>query len=165
MGKYCQAFILSRATKEYGRTSQVDTQACSKEGCLSRESIVFRYLRMPSADTEVCMSERFISEPLAPVVATCDPSRMALGEPGLPREFLWRDRTLRVEAVLSSWRQSGPCRHGSGEKYVRRHWFEVVTSSREVAKLYFDRQQRSGRNAPRWWLFSLRDHESGSSPE
>jgi hypothetical protein len=108
------------------------------------------------------MSERFISEPLNPVVSTCDASRMGRGDPGLPREFRWRGKTLQVEAVLRTWRQTGPCRHGSGEKYVRRHWFEVVTTSQEVAKLYFDRQQRSGRKAPRWWLFSLNDQSEDS---
>lgn len=39
------------------------------------------------------MGERFVSEVISPVVSTCDTSRMAIGEPGLPREFLWRDRT------------------------------------------------------------------------
>jgi len=36
------------------------------------------------------MSEQLISEALVPVVATSDTARMAIGEPGLPREFLWR---------------------------------------------------------------------------
>jgi hypothetical protein len=106
------------------------------------------------------MPERFISEPITPVAATCDPARMATGEPGLPGEFLWRGRTIRIVAVLRTWRQTGPCRHGSGEKYVRKHWFEVLTTSGEPAKIYFERQQRSGRKSPRWWLFSIQEHES-----
>ena len=109
------------------------------------------------------MSERFVSEPLIPVAATCDTRLMAQGEPGLPREFLWGERRLSVEALLRSWRQSGPCRHGSGERYVRRHWYEVLTPEQEVVKIYFDRQQRSGRKTPRWWLFSIRSLESGEA--
>jgi phosphoribosylglycinamide formyltransferase-1 len=60
------------------------------------------------------MSERFVSEVIRPVVATCDTSRMAVGEPGLPREFVWRGRTIKIAAVLRTWRETGKCRHGSG---------------------------------------------------
>jgi hypothetical protein len=109
------------------------------------------------------MSERFFSEPLVPVATSCDVSRMAAGEPGLPREFLWRGRILRIEIVIRSWRQTGPCRHGSGERYVRRHWYEVLTPEREVVKLYFDRQQRKGKRDPRWWLFSIRELQAGGA--
>ena len=100
------------------------------------------------------MPERFVSEAITPVVATCDTEAMATGGPGLPREFLWRGQTLRVAAVLRTWRETGPCRHGSGEQYVRRHWFEVITTEQATLKIYFDRQPRGGRRAARWWLFS-----------
>lgn len=53
------------------------------------------------------MAERFVSEALQPVVSTCDTSRMAAGEPGLPREFRWRGRTIEVVTVLRSWRETG----------------------------------------------------------
>ena len=46
------------------------------------------------------MSERFVSEAIQPVVATYDTARMSTGEPGLPQEFMWRDRTIKVVAVL-----------------------------------------------------------------
>ena len=103
------------------------------------------------------MAERLISEALSPVVATSDTSRMAVGEPGLPREFLWRDRTLRISAVLRTWRETGKCHHGSPELYVRKHWYEVTTDEGATLKLYFDRQPRRGRGRkePRWWLFSI----------
>jgi hypothetical protein len=52
---------------------------------------------------------------------------MAIGEPGLPREFLWRKETIRITAVLRTWKDTGPCTHGSPEKYVRKHWYEVET--------------------------------------
>jgi phosphoribosylglycinamide formyltransferase-1 len=101
-------------------------------------------------------AERFVSEPIRPVIATSEAARMAAGEPGLPREFVWRGRTVRVVGVLRSWRDTGPCRHGSGERYVRRHWYEVVTVEGETMKLYFVRQPRPGAKGPRWWLFSVK---------
>jgi hypothetical protein len=100
------------------------------------------------------MREHFISEPIKPVIATCDTSRMAAGEPGLPREFVWRGRTVVIEAVLRTWREAGDCRHGSGERYVRKHWYEVATNTSDTMKLYFERP-RPGRKGPYWWLFSV----------
>jgi hypothetical protein len=108
------------------------------------------------------MPERFVDEAIMPIVATYDTSRMAVGEPGLPGEFLWRGRTVEVLAVLRTWRETGKCRHGSPEKYVRKHWFEVVTASHGTMKIYFDRQPRRGQKAPRWWLFSVRDPEESA---
>jgi len=81
---------------------------------------------------------------------------MAIGEPGLPGEFLWRGRTVRIVEVLRSWKETGPCRHGSGEQYVRKHWYEVVTASDGVMKIYFERQPRGGRKSARWWIYSRR---------
>jgi len=103
------------------------------------------------------MSEQLISEALTPVVATSDTSRMALGEPGLPKEFLWRGETIRITSVLRTWRETGKCHHGSPELYVRKHWYEVKTDSGRTMKIYFDRQSRKGRKDPRWWLFSVSD--------
>lgn len=109
------------------------------------------------------MPDQLISEPLTPVVATSDTSRMATGEPGLPREFLWRGRTIRITSVLSTWRETGKCHHGSPELYVRKHWYEVTTDSSGTMKIYFDRQARKGRKDARWWLFSIDNREGQSS--
>ena len=108
------------------------------------------------------MPERFISEALDPVIATSDTSRMAAGEPGLPREFLWRGRTVRITTVLRTWRETGKCSHGSPELYVRKHWYEVAVDDGTTMKLYFDRQPRRGRGhkEPRWWLFSISGSEA-----
>lgn len=104
------------------------------------------------------MTERFSGERLEPEVGGVDASRLAVGEPGLPRRFTWREGVLEVAGVLRTWKETGPCRHGSGERYVRRHWFEVSTVSGAVAKLYFERRARRGEGrGSRWWLFSLRD--------
>jgi phosphoribosylglycinamide formyltransferase-1 len=99
--------------------------------------------------------EQFISEAIVPGVATCDTSLMANGGPGLPRDFLWRGQPLAIKAVVRSWSDTGPCRNGSGEQYVRKHWFEVITDTDQSMKIYFDRQPRGGAKAPRWWLFSV----------
>jgi hypothetical protein len=108
------------------------------------------------------MPERLISEALTPVVATSDTSRMAMGEPGLPREFLWRGRTIHVVGVIRTWRETGKCTHGSPELYVRKHWYEVDAGEGVTMKIYFDRQQRKGRKDPRWWLFSINEPETGN---
>ena len=105
------------------------------------------------------MHERFVSEPIKPVTETADTSRMAIGEPGLPRKFVWRGRTITVQAVLRTWRETGKCRHGSPEMYVRKHWYEVATDSDGTMKLYFERQPYGGRRGARWWLFSVRESE------
>jgi hypothetical protein len=106
------------------------------------------------------VSERFVSEALQPLTAGSDTARMALGEPGLPREFLWKGETVRIVKVLRTWRDTGPCRHGSGEAYVRKHWFEVTSDTGARMKIYFERQARAGgRKAARWWLFSVEEPE------
>lgn len=109
------------------------------------------------------MSERLISEAITPVVATSDTSRMATGEPGLPHEFLWRGETIEISAVLRSWRETGKCRHGSPELYVRKHWYEVATASKATMKIYFERQSRRGQKGPRWWLFSILESKDNTS--
>jgi phosphoribosylglycinamide formyltransferase-1 len=108
------------------------------------------------------MPERLISEAIKPLTETADTSRMAIGEPGLPHKFVWRGRTVTVTAVLRSWRETGKCRHGSPEMYVRKHWYEVATVSDGTMKLYFERQPRGGGKGARWWLLSIREPEESS---
>ncbi len=103
------------------------------------------------------MPKKFISEPIMPITETADTERMAFGEPGLPRKFVWWGRTITVQAVLRTWRETGKCRHGSPEIYVRKHWYEVATDSDGIMKFYFERQARGGRGGARWWLFSVRE--------
>ncbi len=101
------------------------------------------------------MSEQFISAALHPVAGTFDAAHMSTGEPGLPRQFRFRSQTIEIARVLKTWRETGPCHHGSGETYVRKHWFEVLTDSGDTMKIYFERQARSRRNKCRWWLFTI----------
>lgn len=107
-------------------------------------------------------TERFISEPLFPVEGSVDPSGMERGEPGLPREFVWRGKPFRIQRVLRAWRECGPDRGGSAEMYARKHWFKVETASGQRARLYFERQARG--RSPRWWLFSITDAPTPTVP-
>lgn len=107
--------------------------------------------------------ERFISEALEPLTAGADTTRMAAGEPGLPKRFRWRGRIIDIQLLLRTWKSTGPCRHGSQELYVRRHWFEVASSCGRL-KIYFERQPRRGGKGARWWLYSMTtedDNETG----
>ena len=101
------------------------------------------------------MPEEFISETIEPIGETFDAGRMSAGGPGLPREFRWRSQTVEIAHVVRTWRETGPCHHGSGERYVRKHWFEVLTDSGKTMKIYFERQPRSRKNKCRWWLFTI----------
>ena len=102
------------------------------------------------------VTEQFIGADLKPVIATCDTLRMAAGEPGLPREFHWGDQIITILAVQRTWHETTPCRHGSNEQYVSKHWYEVETEAHGRLKLYFDRHppRRGHRPKSRWRLFS-----------
>ncbi|MBF0522272.1 MAG: cytoplasmic protein [Candidatus Omnitrophica bacterium] len=101
------------------------------------------------------MSDQLISEPIDPIPGSFDTNFMSSGTPGLPREFLWRKQNFIVEKVIKTWRTTGPCHHGSGEQYVRRHWFEVITTSHHVMKLYFDKGNHGKSKEMGWILFTV----------
>ncbi|HUT36316.1 MAG TPA: DUF6504 family protein [Planctomycetota bacterium] len=101
------------------------------------------------------MSKHFIGEAIEPIAEAMDTRRMAAGEPGLPMRFRWRGAEHEVAEVLQQWRETGPCKSGSNEQYVRKHWYRVRTMRGEEMKLYFERQPRSARERKaRWWLHS-----------
>jgi phosphoribosylglycinamide formyltransferase-1 len=101
--------------------------------------------------------ERFVGEPLEPVPGTADAEMMSRGSPGLPREFTWRGRRQTVVEVLEAWRTTGACRHGSGEQYVRRHWWRIRAEPAGELTVYCDRQARGRGGAKlRWWVFAAR---------
>jgi hypothetical protein len=91
----------------------------------------------------------FVGQPIAPAGdGFITPASGS--EPPVPRTFRWNDRTFDVSAVLRSWRSTKTDR---GDAYLKRHWFELETTSGERLEVYFDRESRRG--APRWWLYSL----------
>ena len=102
------------------------------------------------------MDEEFISEPLKPIAGTFNCAAMTRGEPGLPSRFTWRDSEYEVDEVLEAWKETGPCKSGGPEMYLRKHWYRIRTASGAEMKLYFERQARSGRERTRrWWLYTI----------
>jgi phosphoribosylglycinamide formyltransferase-1 len=80
----------------------------------------------------------------------------------LPSRFCWGKREVEIAVVLSAWRDTGPCSHGSGEQYVRKHWFRVRTTDGAEMQIYFERQPRSRSAAKaRWWLYTVSEGEKG----
>ncbi|MBI5093306.1 MAG: cytoplasmic protein [Candidatus Hydrogenedentes bacterium] len=105
-----------------------------------------------SADTRT----RFVSEQILPVGETFGASGMARGGPGLPARFTWRGQEYAVAEQIEQWHETGPCTHGSGEQYVRKHWFKIRTSGGSEMTLYFERQARTSRSRKaRWWLYTV----------
>jgi hypothetical protein len=103
--------------------------------------------------------ESFISEPIAPESGSFALAGMARGEPGLPAAFVWRGKQYAVAGVLESSKSTGADRSGGSERYVRKHWYRVRTTTGEVMTLYFTRQPGAGRrrSRQRWTLFSMRE--------
>jgi len=103
----------------------------------------------------VSAREQLISEALTPVKDAGDAGRVIPGEPLLPAAFRWRKKEYAVSEVLEVWKDTGPCTHGSGERYVRKHWFRIRVADGAEMKIYFERKQRSTRQAKqRWWLYT-----------
>jgi hypothetical protein len=110
---------------------------------------------MDGKELSAGMSEEFVSEELVPIVGSADASAMSRGEPGLPREFTWRNQRHAVVEVLRTWKSSGPER-GGGEIYLRRHWHEILTDTGLRMTVYCERQARSRkRPKARWWVYTV----------
>ena len=102
------------------------------------------------------MRERLISERLEPVLSEVDARRVVIGAPLLPTRFIWRKTEYAVAGVLEEWKETGPCHHGSGERYVRKHWFRLRMRTGEEFKIYFERHARSAKQMKqRWWLYTV----------
>lgn len=113
-----------------------------------------------SGDSASGGHKRFVSEPVTPVEGTFDTVSMAAGEPGLPARFFWRGLEYEVVRVPEKWKSAGDCRYGSGEQYVRKHWFRVEATDGTVMELYFERNPRPGRSKQRWWLATIVENET-----
>ena len=104
--------------------------------------------------------EVLISEALKPSGTSFDTSTMALGEPGLPTAFLWRNETLEIDKPLEAWKETGRCKSGK-EQYTRKHWYTLRTRCGKTIKVYFERKARSVKQAKlRWWLYSIKESSS-----
>ena len=101
-------------------------------------------------------SEEFVSEEMTPVAGTADTAAMARGEPGLPGRFMWRGDEYGIAGVIEKWKTSSPCSHGSGEVYLRRHWYRILTDPPAVMTVYCQRQARNRRRPKaRWWIYTV----------
>jgi len=100
--------------------------------------------------------DEFISEPITPAPGTGDVRAMARGEPGLPARFTWREREYTIVNVLEAWKSSSR-EGGTGELYLRRHFYTVETDTGERMTLYCERQARNPRKPKaRWYLYTRR---------
>ena len=97
------------------------------------------------------MAEQFISEAIHPGSSTFDTAPMARGEPGLPRQFTWRNRDFQIAQILQQWKEAGPCRSGANEIYLRKHWYRVITTDGSAMRIDFERQPRSRQAAIQRW--------------
>ncbi len=106
------------------------------------------------------MSE-FVSEPILPLPGTFDAASMARGEPGLPRGFTWRCRSLEIVQRLEAWKESS--REGGsaeGQLYLRRHYYRLRMSDGTIWTVYFVRQSPRGADSKaRWFLYGLEQGE------
>ena len=110
--------------------------------------------------------EDFVCEAITPVAGTADVAGMARGEPGLPTLFTWRGRECRIAGVIRKWKTSGPCRSGSREMYLRRHWYKILTDPPMIMTIYCDRQAKTRkRPKARWWIYTIEpaDNHRGDS--
>lgn len=102
------------------------------------------------------MAEQFVSEPITPVARSFDPAAMSRGEPGLPSGFDWRGKHYDVAEILQAWKETGPCKSGGGEQYLRKHWWKIRTGNGAEMTIYFERQAGSKRQKKeRWWLYTI----------
>ena len=87
-----------------------------------------------------------------------DTARMARGEPGIPRRFRGKSGVYEIAALVESGKAYGDCRHGSGERYVRRHIYRLRTTDGRVIQVCFLRSLgKPARNAARWWLQAVEE--------
>ena len=95
----------------------------------------------------------FVSEPIEPEAGTADIAAMSRGEPGLPRAFTWRKNRYEIASVEGTRRSMGRDR---GDVYVRKHFYDVVTTCGKRMTLYFERNPtHTSARKHRWWLYSI----------
>ncbi len=98
-----------------------------------------------------------VSEPITPFANSFDTARMGRGEPGLPKGFVWRDRSFDIVEELRAWKHSS--REGAragGDLYLRRHYYKLRMSGDSIWTVYFVRQTpRTGNPKNRWFLYTI----------
>jgi hypothetical protein len=106
------------------------------------------------------MNSQFISESITPLFKGPPARAYVPGEPVLPQGFQWRDTEYWIESVLKVWKESGPCRSGANELYLRKHWYRLRMTDHTEMEIYFERQARSSKQRKqRWWLYTVSKYE------
>ena len=105
-------------------------------------------------------NEEFISESISPEPGSFGTDLMAQGLASLPGAFTWRDRRYEIVECLDHVKKtSNEGGTASGDRYLRRQQFTVKLDSGQVAKIYVERQARSGGSRAsaknRWFLYSI----------
>lgn len=102
----------------------------------------------------------FVGESITPLFHEGTGSSIAVGEPIVPSGFIWREKEYRIQSILETWKESGPCKSGSSERYLRKHWYRIRMADGTEMEIYFERQARSPKQrTKRWWLFSVSDEK------
>ena len=82
------------------------------------------------------------------------------GEPALPMKFTWRKKEYEIKEVVNKWKETGKCKWGSDEVYLRKHWYKIKTKDGKVMNIYFERQARSAsQKTKRWWINSIEEKQ------
>jgi hypothetical protein len=102
------------------------------------------------------VGEEFVSEPITPHAGTFDAAAMAMGTPGLPKGFDWRERSYAIAARLESWKESSPeGGNPNRERYLRRHCYRLRMDDGSEWTVYCLRQAaRGGPGKRRWYLLT-----------
>lgn len=100
--------------------------------------------------------EELVSEAVVPDHTSGADLPYRPGDPVVPGRFRWRGQEYSIVAVLDSWKELSRGSRGMPERYVRRHWYRIVTDGGIEMKLYVERRGRArGRGRPGWWLYSV----------
>jgi phosphoribosylglycinamide formyltransferase-1 len=101
-------------------------------------------------------NERLVSEAIQPDLTEAADHPYRVGEPVVPGRFRWRGEEYVVAAVVESWKELSEGSRWMPDRYVRRHWYRVLTADGTEMKLYVERRGRGrGRARPGWWLYSV----------
>jgi len=126
---------------------------CNGGAALPQPLVAYRMITIGAADMNT-----FVSESVSYTFERGAANAGGIGEPILPAGFIWRKKEYRIQSVLEAWKESGPCKSGSSERYLRKHWYRIRTTDGTEMEIYFERQARSPKQRKkRWWLFSVSD--------
>jgi hypothetical protein len=94
------------------------------------------------------------------ITGAFDAVAMGRGEPGLPQAFTWRGQSYRIAQVLDKRKESSR-EGGTGNLYLRRHYYRLRMSDGSTWTIYFTRQKpKSGSPKQRWFLYTVEQQKA-----